>query len=53
MSPVERNDGPWRRSWRRLCARRGARWALGLLGLIIALALLVPALSPYDYAAPS
>jgi oligopeptide transport system permease protein len=53
MSPAERNDGPWRRGWRRLCARRGARWALGVLGLIIALALLVPALSPYDSATPS
>ena len=53
MSASAGGEGPWQRGWRRLWARPGARWALGLLGLIIALALLVPALSPYDSATPS
>jgi len=53
QNPATHRDGPWRRSGRRFWARRGARWALGLLGLIIALSLLVPALSPHDYATPS
>jgi len=45
--------GLWQQSWRRLRARR-ATWAAALLLLAIMLAaLLVPWLSPYDYATPA
>jgi oligopeptide transport system permease protein len=45
--------GLWQQSWRRLRARR-ATWVAALLLLAIMLAaLLVPWLSPYDYATPA
>jgi oligopeptide transport system permease protein len=44
--------GPWRQAWRRLRAQRSALAALTLLALIVLAALLVPLLSPYDYATP-
>ncbi len=43
----------WRQSVRRLCARRSTVLAAALLGLIVAAAVLVPWLSPYDYATPA
>jgi oligopeptide transport system permease protein len=46
-------EGLWQQSWRRLRARR-ATWVAALLLLAIMLAaLLVPWLSPYDYATPA
>jgi len=48
-----RTAGLWQQSWRRLRARR-ATWVAALLLLAIMLAaLLVPWLSPYDYATPA
>ncbi|HVN98419.1 MAG TPA: ABC transporter permease subunit [Steroidobacteraceae bacterium] len=46
-------DGPWRRCARRLRARPGAVAAAALLALIAAAAVLVPMLSPFDFATPS
>jgi oligopeptide transport system permease protein len=45
--------GLWRRGLRRLWAGRVTRVATLLLGLIVLAALLVPWLSPYDYATPA
>ncbi|HTY93903.1 MAG TPA: ABC transporter permease subunit [Steroidobacteraceae bacterium] len=42
----------WQLSLQRLRRHRGALAALGVLGVIVVLALLVPLLSPYDYAVP-
>jgi len=48
-----RTEGLWQQSWRRLRARR-ATWVAALLLLAIMLAaLLVPWLSPHDYATPA
>ena len=44
--------GLWTQSWRRLCARPSATLAAMILGMIVAAAVLVPWLSPYDYATP-
>jgi len=44
--------GLWRAAWRRLRARRSTIIAASILGVIVAAALLVPLLSPYDYATP-
>lgn len=52
MSASTHGDGLWSGSWRRLRARPGARLAVWLLALIVAAAVLVPWLSPYDYATP-
>jgi oligopeptide transport system permease protein len=50
----DRGDPPglWSESWRRLRARPSTRLAALVLLLILAAALLVPWLSPYDYATP-
>ena len=40
-------------SWQHLCARRSARVAAAALALVMFAALIVPWLSPYDYATPS
>jgi oligopeptide transport system permease protein len=48
----DRIAGQWRQSWERLCRHRPALVALALLGLVVLLALLVPLISPYDYATP-
>ena len=40
-------------SWQHLCARRSARVAAAALALIMLAALIVPWLSPYDYATPA
>ncbi len=53
MSEAARVEGLWRQGWRRLRARRVTRLAAWLLGLIVLAALLVPLLSPYDYATPA
>jgi oligopeptide transport system permease protein len=45
--------GLWQRGWRRLRARRGTRPAALLLALIVLAALLLPWLSPHDYATPA
>jgi oligopeptide transport system permease protein len=52
MMDREHSGGLWSASWRRLCARPSTRLAAGILALIIVAALLVPWLSPYDYATP-
>src|ERR1700759_3982416 len=44
--------GLWSEGWRRLRAHRGTRYTAVLLALIVAAALLVPWLSPYDYSTP-
>jgi oligopeptide transport system permease protein len=44
--------GPWRRSWLRLRRRPVALLALGVLGAIALLCVLVPLLSPFNYATP-
>jgi oligopeptide transport system permease protein len=44
--------GQWHRSWERLRRHVPALVALGMLGLIVVLALLVPLVSPFDYATP-
>lgn len=46
-------EGLWRQCARRLRARPGAMAALWLLALIVAAALLVPLVSPFDFATPS
>ena len=53
MNDTARTAGLWRQSWRRLCARRVTRLAALVLGLIVLAAVLVPWLSPYDYATPA
>jgi oligopeptide transport system permease protein len=45
--------GLWRQSWRRLARQRSTRLAAAMLALIVLAALLVPWISPYDYATPS
>ena len=53
MNHATHTAGLWQQSWRRLRARR-ATWAAALLLLAIMLAaLLVPWLSPHDYATPA
>ena len=53
MNDAIRTEGLWQQSWRRLRARR-ATWVAALLLLAIMLAaLLVPWLSPHDYATPA
>ena len=47
------SGGLWRESWRRLRARPSTRLAALILALIVAAAVLVPWLSPYDYAIPA
>jgi oligopeptide transport system permease protein len=44
--------GQWRQSWLRLQRHRAAVVALGLLGLVVLAALVVPLVSPYDFATP-
>ena len=44
--------GQWQQSWERLRRHPGAVLSLGLLGLVLILALLVPMLSRFDYATP-
>jgi len=45
-------DGLWRQCWRRLRSRPSAMVAAWVLALIVAAALLVPVLSPFDFATP-
>ncbi|MGH8327967.1 MAG: ABC transporter permease [Steroidobacteraceae bacterium] len=45
-------ESPWQRAWARLKRRPAALVALGLLGAVTLLCLVVPLLSPYDYATP-
>jgi oligopeptide transport system permease protein len=45
--------GQWRQSWLRLCRHRAAVAALSLLGLVLLLAVVVPLISPYDFATPN
>jgi len=45
--------GQWLQSWRRLRRHPPALVALALLGLVVLLALLVPLVSPYDFATPN
>jgi oligopeptide transport system permease protein len=44
--------GQWRQSWLRLRRHRAAVVALGVLGLVVLAALVVPLVSPYDFATP-
>lgn len=46
------SEGPWRRSWQRLRRRPTALISLGLLGAIAVLCIVVPLISPYNYATP-
>jgi len=46
-------DTMWSEGWRRLRARRSAVLALAVLALVALAAILVPWLSPYDYATPA
>ncbi|MGH8150847.1 MAG: ABC transporter permease [Steroidobacteraceae bacterium] len=50
--PAPSGEGPWRRSWQRLCHRPAALIALALLGAVALLCVIVPVLSPYGYATP-
>ena len=50
---VDRDGGLWRQCWRRLRTRPGAIAAAMMLALIVAAALLVPLLSPFDFASPA
>jgi len=52
MSARADNGGLWSEGWRRLRSQPATRCAALLLALIVAAALLVPWLSPYDYATP-
>lgn len=52
MNSADNSGGLWAESWRRLRAQRSARYAALLLALIIAAAVLVPWISPNDYATP-
>ena len=52
MTPAADSSGPWRALWQRLRCQRGALAALWLLAAIALLSLLVPWLSPHDYATP-
>jgi oligopeptide transport system permease protein len=52
-SRVDRGGGLWRQCWRRLRARPSAIVAAMALALIVAAALLVPLLSPFDFATPA
>jgi len=52
MSAHQPAGSLWAHSWRRLRASAGTRYAALLLGLIIAAAVTVPWLSPYDYSTP-
>jgi oligopeptide transport system permease protein len=47
-----RAAGQWGQAWQRFKRRPAALIALGLLGLIATLALLVPLVSPFDFATP-
>jgi oligopeptide transport system permease protein len=47
------NGGLWRQCWQRLRARPSALAAATILALIVAAALLVPLLSPFDFATPA
>jgi oligopeptide transport system permease protein len=47
-----RGRSQWQQSWQRLRRHRSAVAAIGVLVTIIALALVVPLLSPFDYATP-
>lgn len=53
MSASAPAAGLWRRGWRRLRARRSTQLVALLLGLIVLAAVLVPWLSPHDYATPA
>ena len=53
MNRERDQGGLWRQSWRRLCARHSTTLAAAILGAIIVGAVLVPWLSPYDYATPA
>lgn len=53
MKPERDQGGLWHESWRRLRARRSTTAAAAVLGSVIIAAVLVPWLSPYDYATPS
>lgn len=46
------SGGLWGEGWRRLYAQPSARFAALLLALIIVASVLVPLISPYDYATP-
>jgi oligopeptide transport system permease protein len=48
-----RTAGNWQQGWRRLRARRATWAAAALLAAIVLAAVLVPWLSPYDYATPA
>ncbi len=45
-------ESPWRRAWLRLRRRPAALVALAVLGAVALLCLLVPLLSPFNYATP-
>ena len=53
MNRAAAADGLWRQCWRRLRARPSTIVAAWILALIVAAALLVPWLSPFDFATPS
>jgi oligopeptide transport system permease protein len=44
--------GQWQQSWQRLRRHRSALAALVILGTVVVLALVVPLISPYNYAVP-
>lgn len=48
-----RGHGQWQQSWQRLRRHPLALVALGVLGAVVLLALLVPLVSPFDYATPN
>ena len=41
-------ESPGRRAWRRLKKRKGAMFGLGVVGIMVALAILAPWIAPYD-----
>ncbi|MGE0423088.1 MAG: ABC transporter permease [Reyranellaceae bacterium] len=45
---AETIESPGRRAWRRLKRRKGAMFGLGVVGIMIAVAILAPWIAPYD-----
>jgi oligopeptide transport system permease protein len=51
-SELPAGESPWRRSWERLRRRRAALIALWVLGTVTVLSVVVPLVSPFNYATP-
>lgn len=52
IDSVPLGQSQWQQSWQRLRRHRSALIALAILSVVILLALLVPVISPYNYAIP-